>query len=51
MKVRFLKVAETELDDAIEYYEAEQAGLGDRFSSNVQESIQRVVAFPRHSIR
>ncbi|MGI9285803.1 MAG: type II toxin-antitoxin system RelE/ParE family toxin [Pseudomonadales bacterium] len=46
MKVRFLMVAKAEFDDAIEYYETQQEGLGNRFSSNVQESIQRIVAFP-----
>ncbi len=46
MKVRFLKVAEAEFDDAIEYYEIQQEGLGDRFKNNVEYAILRIVAFP-----
>lgn len=46
MKVRFLKVAQNELDDAIEYYELEQAGLGERLRGETVRSINRIAAFP-----
>ncbi len=29
MKIRFLEIAQLEMDDAIEYYNNEDAGLGD----------------------
>ncbi len=31
MKIQFLKIAQMELDDAIEYYNSEVPGLGDAF--------------------
>ena len=31
MKIRFLEIAQIELDDAIEYYNNEVAGLGNAF--------------------
>ncbi|MCU7834467.1 MAG: type II toxin-antitoxin system RelE/ParE family toxin [gamma proteobacterium symbiont of Taylorina sp.] len=46
MKVTFLKVAEAELDDAFEYYESVQSGLGFRFSTEVELSIMRITKFP-----
>ena len=46
MKVRFLKPAEAELDDAVAYYEIEQLGLGERFRNEVLASISRIVVFP-----
>ena len=39
MKVTFLELATTELNDAIEYYESEQPSLGARFRSEVLKSI------------
>ena len=39
MKVTFLKVAETELDDAFKYYESIQRDLGLRFIAEVKLSI------------
>jgi hypothetical protein len=31
MKIKFLEIAQVELDDAIEYYNYESPGLGDAF--------------------
>ena len=31
MEVRFIEVARSELDEAIQYYNEEQQGLGDEF--------------------
>lgn len=46
MKVRFLTPAEYELDDAIAYYNAEVAGLGDAFLLEVISAIDRIRHFP-----
>ena len=46
MKVTFLKIAEAELDDAFEYYESVQSGLGFRFLTEVELSKARIQQFP-----
>jgi len=46
MKITFLKVAEIELDDAFEYYESLQAGLGSRFLTELKLSTERISRFP-----
>jgi len=46
VKVTFLKAAEAELDDAFEYYESVQAGLGLRFLTEVEFSMARIIRFP-----
>ena len=46
MKITFLRTAEKELDDAFEYYESEQAGLGFRFLAEVEHSLSRVTGQP-----
>ncbi|KKL21575.1 hypothetical protein LCGC14_2444080, partial [marine sediment metagenome] len=35
MRIRFLQIAQIELDEAIEYYNYEARGLGDRFLTEV----------------
>lgn len=47
MTVRFLQIAQMELDDAIEYYQAEQPGLGYRFLAEVLDTLDRIGTFPR----
>jgi len=44
--VRFLPEAETELDDAIAYYEVQLAGLGREFAAEVQAGLARIEEFP-----
>lgn len=46
MEVKLLKLAETEFEDGIAYYESEQAGLGETFRSEVLRSISRIIQFP-----
>ena len=46
MKAVFLKIAEAELDDAFEYYESVQSGLGFRFLTEVELSNSRIQQFP-----
>ncbi len=46
MKVRFLDVAQRELDEAVDYYNAEVSGLGDAFLMEVLSAIDRIRSFP-----
>lgn len=46
MKVRFLEIAQVELDDAIRYYNAEFPDLGDAFLVETLSAIDRVQRFP-----
>ena len=46
MKIEFLKPAQLELDEAFEFYEFEQQGLGHRFFKEVKSAIHRIDEFP-----
>ena len=46
MKVIFLKYAKQELDDAIQFYELEFSGLGQRFREEVKNTVSRIVEYP-----
>jgi len=46
VRVRFLEVAQWELDEAVEFYNAEVAGLGDAFLVEVLSTIDRIRRFP-----
>ncbi len=46
MNVYFLDVAEQEFNDAFEYYESEQEGLGARFKTEVTKTLLRITAYP-----
>jgi plasmid stabilization system protein ParE len=46
VKVKFLKPAEAEFDDAVEYYNSEQKGLGLRFQAEVAHALSRVIQYP-----
>jgi len=46
MKIRFLKIAQIELDEAIEFYNGEVPGLGDAFLSEVLKALDRIAQFP-----
>ena len=46
MKIRFLEVAQIELDDAIEYYNYEASGLGNEFLAEVLNALDRIGKFP-----
>jgi len=43
---RFLQEALVEYEDAIEYYERAQAGLGDTFIRDVEEVLALTLEFP-----
>lgn len=42
MKARFLKAAQRELDEAIEYYEAQVPGLGAELLKGVRAAMERI---------
>ncbi len=46
MKVRFLKLAQQELDDAVAWYNEQASGLGYDFLDEVDRAVRRTVAFP-----
>lgn len=46
MKVRFLKPAQLEVDDAVEWYDSQSQGLGIRFLDDLDRTIRRIAAFP-----
>ena len=46
MNVSFLDVAASEFNDAVEYYESEQKGLGLRFKTEANRAISRVASLP-----
>jgi hypothetical protein len=44
--VRFLEVAQQELDEAVEYYNGESTGLGDLFVVEALSAIDRICRYP-----
>lgn len=47
MNLRFLEQAEQELHESFIRYEAEESGLGHRFVAEINQSITRIVDFPK----
>lgn len=46
MKVEILAAAETDLADAVSYYNEQSEGLGYEFAAEVKQTIGRVLLFP-----
>jgi len=46
MNIRFLEPARNELDDAVDWYEMEQSGLGQRFLAEIRSALKRITVFP-----
>ena len=46
MKIEFLEPAQHELDEAIEYYNAQVVGLGNQFLDEVVNTLQRIADYP-----
>lgn len=46
MNIQFLEVAQRELDEAVEYYNAESLGLGDEFLLEVLSTLERIRQYP-----
>jgi len=44
--IRFVEIAEAELDDAIQYYERDAPGLGEEFLAEVVLGGNRITEFP-----
>jgi len=47
MEVRLLEIAETELDEAVIFYNSEQPGLGADFIVEFVNSLDRIKAYPK----
>ena len=47
MEVKLIEPAQIELEDAIEYYNIQSAGLGDRFFNEVLDMIEVIKIFPK----
>ena len=47
MRVIFTRIARTELEDAIRYYELEYSGLGRRFKEEVRKAAIRIAEYPK----
>ena len=46
MKVEFLETAQTELDQAFQWYEIQQQNLGKQFLNEFDAAVRRIVAYP-----
>jgi len=46
MRIRFLELAQFELDDAFAWYEEQMTGLGGELLGEVDKSIHRIVRWP-----
>lgn len=46
MRVRFLKVSQIELEEAIQFYEHEIPGLGATFLTEVVHTLNRIAKYP-----
>ncbi len=46
MKIRFASVAETELKEAVEFYEGVENGLGGELLNEIESAIQRIALHP-----
>jgi len=46
MEIQFLEVAQSELDEAISYYNFESPGLGEEFLIEIVKTLDRIKQFP-----
>jgi plasmid stabilization system protein ParE len=46
MNVRFLKPAQSEVDDAVIWYDSQSPGLSTEFLDDLDRAIRRIAAFP-----
>ena len=46
MDIRFLEIAQRELDEAVDYYNAQATGLGDEFLIEVLNALERIRHYP-----
>lgn len=45
MRIRFLEIAEIELDEAVRFYNHELPGLGDEFLTEIMQTLDRIARF------
>ncbi len=50
MKIRFLKPAQFELEDAVAWYDSHSIRLGTQFLDELDRTIRRIVAYPFSSL-
>ena len=50
MKIRFLRPAQSEVDDAFAWYDSQLYGLGMQFLDDLDHAIRRISAYPLSSI-
>jgi len=46
MQARFLRPAESEVDEAIAYFDDRRAGLGDRFEQDLLSTVNLLIEYP-----
>lgn len=46
MKVRFLTLAQQELDNAVVWYNQQSEGLGQEFLDEIDRTVRRAISFP-----
>jgi plasmid stabilization system protein ParE len=46
MKVRFLRLAQSEVDDTFAWYETQSQGLGTQFLDDFDRAVRRIAAYP-----
>lgn len=46
MRIRFLSIAQQELDDAFDWYQRQSAGLGYEFLDEIDRVVHRIKAYP-----
>jgi hypothetical protein len=46
MKIRFLKPAQFEVDDAFSWYDSQSRGLGTQFMDDFDRAVRRIAAYP-----
>jgi plasmid stabilization system protein ParE len=51
VKVRFLKVAQSEVDDAVEWYDLQSHSLGTQFLDDLDRAVRRITAYPLSSTK
>lgn len=46
MKIRFLKPAQLEVDDAVAWYDSQLPGLATQFLDELDKAVRRIVTYP-----
>jgi hypothetical protein len=49
MKIEILEIVRREYDEAKEFYETEQPGLGSQFKEQIRHSLLRIQQYPQNS--